>query len=76
MGTVLGGNFTTLSHLLGTSFFPSFAGAILFLEDRGEPPYKIDRMLTQLLHTGFFGDIAGLILGDFSDSGSHDELNE
>ncbi|MEE9122092.1 MAG: LD-carboxypeptidase [Syntrophobacteria bacterium] len=76
VGTVLGGNFTTLSHLLGTSFFPSFAGAILFLEDRGEPPYRIDRMLTQLLHTGFFGDIAGLILGDFSDSGSHDELNE
>ena len=76
MGTVLGGNFTTLSHLLGTNFFPSFAGAILFLEDRGEPPYRIDRMLTQLLHTGFFGDVAGLILGDFSDSGSHDELNE
>jgi len=76
VGPVLGGNFTTLSHLLGTDFFPSFAGAILLLEDRGEPTYRIDRMLTQLLHTGFFGDIAGLILGDFSESGPGDELNE
>ena len=76
VGTVLGGNFTTLSHLLGTDFLPSFAGAILLLEDRGEPTYRIDRMLTQLLHTGFFGDIAGLILGDFSESGPRDELNE
>ncbi len=76
VGTVLGGNFTTLNHLLGTDFFPSFAGAILFLEDRGEPTYRIDRMLTQLLHTGFFGDVAGLILGDFSENGPRDELNE
>jgi muramoyltetrapeptide carboxypeptidase len=76
VGPVLGGNFTTLSHLLGTDFFPSFTGAILLLEDRGEPTYRIDRMLTQLLHTGFFGDVAGLILGDFSESGPRDELNE
>jgi muramoyltetrapeptide carboxypeptidase len=76
VGTVLGGNFTTLSHLLGTDFLPSFAGAILLLEDRGEPTYRIDRMLTQLLHTDFFGDVAGLILGDFSESGPRDELNE
>lgn len=76
VGPVLGGNFTTLSHLLGTVFFPSFTGAILLLEDRGEPTYRIDRMLTQLLHTGFFGDVAGLILGDFSESGPRDELNE
>jgi muramoyltetrapeptide carboxypeptidase len=75
-GTLLGGNFTTLSHLLGTDYFPSFAGAILLLEDRGEPTYRIDRMLTQLLHTGFFGNISGLILGDFSESGPRDELNE
>lgn len=76
VGTVLGGNFTTLNHLLGTDFFPSFAGAILLLEDRGEPTYRIDRMLTQLLHTGFFGEVAGLILGDFSENGPRDELND
>ena len=76
VGPVLGGNFTTLSHLLGTDFFPSFTGAILLLEDRGEPTYRIDCMLTQLLHTSFFGDVAGLILGDFSESGPRDELNE
>lgn len=74
-GSLLGGNFTTLIHLLGTSFMPSLAGAILFLEDRGEQLYRIDRMLTQLLHTGFLAEISGLILGDFSENGPRPELN-
>jgi len=74
-GSLLGGNFTTLIHLLGTSFMPSLAGAILFLEDRGEQLYRIDRMLTQFLHTGLLAEIAGLILGDFSENGPRDELN-
>jgi muramoyltetrapeptide carboxypeptidase len=72
---VLGGNFTTLNHLSGTSFLPPLSGAILFLEDRGEPMYRIDRMLTQLMHTGLLNEITGLILGDFSESGPRDELN-
>jgi len=74
-GSVLGGNFTTLNHLSGTSFLPPLSGAVLFLEDRGEPMYRIDRMLTQLLHAGLLNEIAGLILGDFSESGPRDELN-
>ncbi len=75
-GAVLGGNFTTLSHLLGTSFLPSLTGAILFLEDRGERLYRIDRMLTHLIHTGLFSEIEGLILGDFSENGPRHELND
>ena len=75
-GPVLGGNLTTLIHLLGTSFLPSLAGAILFLEDRGEKLYRIDRMLTQLIHTGLAQEISGLILGDFSENGPRDELND
>jgi muramoyltetrapeptide carboxypeptidase len=75
-GAVLGGNLTTLSHLLGTPFLPPLSGCILFLEDRGEPLYRLDRMLTQLIHAGHLGDVAGLILGDFSESGPRDELNE
>jgi muramoyltetrapeptide carboxypeptidase len=74
-GAVLGGNLTTLSHLLGTPFLPPLSGCILFLEDRGEPLYRLDRMLTQLIHAGHLGDIAGLILGDFSESCPRNELN-
>lgn len=75
-GSVLGGNLTTLIHLLGTSFLPSLSGAILFLEDRGERLYRVDRMLTQLIHTGLAQEISGLILGDFSENGPRDELND
>ena len=75
-GPVLGGNLTTLSHLLGTSFLPSLRGVILFLEDRGERLYRIDRMLTQLIHTGLLEEISGFILGDFSENGTRDELND
>jgi len=75
-GPVLGGNLTTLIHLLGTSFLPSLSGAILFLEDRGERLYRVDRMLTQLIHTGLAQEISGLILGDFSENGPRDELND
>jgi muramoyltetrapeptide carboxypeptidase len=74
-GSVLGGNLTTLIHLMGTFYLPSFSRAILFLEDRGEPLYRIDRMLTQLIHSGLAQEISGLILGDFSDNGPRDELN-
>ena len=75
-GAVLGGNLTTLCHLLGTPFFPSLVGCILLLEDRGEPMYRIDRMLTQLLYSNSFDKVEGLILGDFSETGPRDELNE
>jgi muramoyltetrapeptide carboxypeptidase len=75
-GAVIGGNLTTLIHLLGTPFLPPLSGAILFLEDRGEKLYRIDRMLTQLIHSGLAQEISGLILGDFSENGPRDELND
>lgn len=65
-GRLIGGNLSTLLTLLGTPFEPEFAGRILFLEDIGEPPYRIDRMLTQLWLAGKLQDVAGIILGDFS----------
>ena len=74
-GPVLGGNFTTLNHLLGTSFLPPLSGAILFIEDRGEAMYRIDRMLTQLMHGGILNEIAALVLGDFSECCPRDELD-
>ena len=73
-GRVCGGNLNTLNHLLGTPFAPDFNNHLLFLEDRGEAPYRIDRILTQMKLSGCFQDLAGLILGDFINCGSQQEV--
>ncbi|MHB8809063.1 MAG: S66 peptidase family protein [Desulfobulbaceae bacterium] len=64
-GTLRGGNLATLVHLLGTPWEISWEGALLFLEDTGEPMYKLDRMFTQLSLAGRLDKLAGLILGTF-----------
>jgi muramoyltetrapeptide carboxypeptidase len=69
-GRLLGGNLTSLSHLMGTPYEPSFKGCLLFLEDRGEAPYRIDRMLSQLRLGGHLDGVAGVVLGSFQDCGS------
>jgi muramoyltetrapeptide carboxypeptidase len=71
---VVGGNLSTLSHLLGTPFGPRFSGCILMLEDIHEPPYKIDRMLSQMKQAGCFDGLAGLVLGTFTDCGTEEAL--
>lgn len=65
-GHLLGGNLTSLSHLLGTPYEPAWRNGILFVEDVGEAPYQIDRMLTQLQISGRLNQLCGLILGTFS----------
>ena len=72
-GRLIGGNLTTLTHLIGTPWQPQFAGNILFLEDTAEPPYKLDRMLTHLSCCGLMDNLSGLILGVF-DPGHDDRL--
>jgi muramoyltetrapeptide carboxypeptidase len=62
-----GGNLTVLTSLLGTPYFPSIKGGILFLEDVGEHPYRIERMLTQLLHAGVLGRQKAVVLGQFTE---------
>ena len=71
-GPVIGGNLTTLCHMLATPFAPRFENRILILEDRGEAHYRIDRMLFQMKLAGCFKGIAGLVLGSFEDCGSPD----
>ncbi|MFO7606393.1 MAG: LD-carboxypeptidase [Desulfurivibrionaceae bacterium] len=66
-GRLIGGNLASLCHLLGTPYEPRWDGAILFIEDTGEPVYKIDRMLTQLQVSGRMSRLNGLILGTFSE---------
>ncbi len=73
-GPLLGGNLATLCHLVGTPFHPSFSGRILFLEDRGEPPYRIDRMLTQMKLAGCFAGIRGVVLGAFTEGAPVEEV--
>jgi muramoyltetrapeptide carboxypeptidase len=73
-GLMAGGNLTTLCHLVGTSYAPNLKGKILLLEDVGEMPYRIDRMLTQMKLTGCFNEIAGLILGAFKECGHLNEI--
>lgn len=74
-GPVSGGNLTTLCHLVGTPWHPRFSGCLLFLEDRGEAPYRIDRMLTQMKMAGCFDGLAGIMLGSFEKCGSEDEVH-
>ncbi len=67
-GRLVGGNLTLLSSLLGTPYQPDFAGKILFIEDVGESPYRVDRMLTHLWLAGVFEACAGVALGKFTDA--------
>ncbi len=66
-GILLGGCLSLVCSMLGTPYCPDFTDSILFLEDVGEKPYKIDRYLAQLRQAGVFEKIRGLILGDFLD---------
>jgi muramoyltetrapeptide carboxypeptidase len=66
-GTLLGGNLTVLTALVGTPYLPSFDGAILFLEDIDEAEYRIDRMLTQLGLAGVLKKLAGVVFGQCTD---------
>lgn len=66
-GAVLwGGNLSVLCALLGTPYFPAVEEGILFLEDVAEHPYRIERMLTQLLHAGVLGRQRAILLGSFN----------
>ncbi|QYF92945.1 muramoyltetrapeptide carboxypeptidase [Massilia sp. PAMC28688] len=65
-GTVWGGNLAMLMSLLGTGYFPDIDDGILFVEDVNEHPYRIERMLLQLMQAGVLARQKALILGDFS----------
>lgn len=62
-GPLMGGNLAVLSSLVGTPYAAAFDRALAFLEDVNEPPYRIDRMLTQLVLSGDLGRAAGVIFG-------------
>ena len=61
-----GGNLAVLTSLLGTPFFPAIKAGVLFLEDVGEHPYKVERMLTQLLNAGVLQSQKAIVFGQFT----------
>lgn len=62
-GVLWGGNLAMVCALLGTPFFPKVNGGILFLEDVNEHPFRIERMLTQLLHAGVLARQKAIVFG-------------
>ncbi|HET8940078.1 MAG TPA: LD-carboxypeptidase [Polyangiales bacterium] len=64
-GVLLGGNLAVLCALLGTPVFPPLTDAVLFLEDIGERPYRVDRMLTSMRNAGVLQGVRGIVLGAF-----------
>ena len=65
-GPLLGGNIALLGSLIGTPYLPSFAGAVLLIEDVGERPYRIDRLMTQLVQSGALAGLAGVAVGELT----------
>lgn len=65
--TLWGGNLSMVAALLGSPYFPEVKGGILFLEDVGEHPYRIERLLTQLLHAGVLARQKAIVMGQFTE---------
>lgn len=65
-GTIWGGNLAMLVSLLGTDYFPRIDGGILYVEDVSEHPFRVERMLLQLMQAGVLGRQQAVLLGDFS----------
>ena len=65
--TFWGGNLSILSSLVGTPYLPTIKGGVLFLEDVAEHPYRVERMLTQLLYSGVLARQKAIVLGQFTE---------
>jgi muramoyltetrapeptide carboxypeptidase len=72
-GPLRGGNLAVLASLCGTPLQPSFAGCVVLLEDLNEPPYRLDRLCTQLLQSGVFEGAKGIVVGDLFGIGETSE---
>jgi muramoyltetrapeptide carboxypeptidase len=68
-GATVGGTLALLANTIGTAESRPAHGRIAVLEDVAEPAYRLDSMLTQLLRTGWFDDVAGIVLGSWTDCG-------
>lgn len=71
-GRLLGGNLTLICSTLGTPYAIQPKGAILFIEDTNEAPYRVDRSLSQLRLAGILDAVAGVVVGDFISKDPHE----
>ena len=76
LGVLVGGNLTLLASGVGTAEQGSARGGIVLLEDVTESPYRIDRMVTQLLRSGWFDGARGVVLGSWAACGDQAEIRE
>jgi len=65
-GVLWGGTLSLVAHLVGTAYLPRVDGGILFIEDVGEHPYRVERMLYQLHYSGVLAGQRALLLGAFN----------
>ena len=75
-GVTVGGTLSLLTSSLGTGTSRPARGGILLLEDVGEEPYRIDRMLTQLRRSGYLDGVKGIVAGTFQDCGPADLIHD
>ena len=75
-GPLYGGCLTLLASVIGSALATPPRGGVVFLEDVDEEPYRLDRMLTQLLRAGWFADVAGLALGTWTGCGDQGTVLE
>jgi muramoyltetrapeptide carboxypeptidase len=71
-GRMLGGNLALLQSIIGTRYLPDLDRALLYIEDLGEEPYRVDRMLVHLLNAGIFSKVKGVMVGQFTDCAPKD----
>lgn len=64
-GELIGGNLSIVVSMIGTSYDVDYKDKIVFLEETGEEPYRVDRMLTQMIQSGKFDNAAGIAMGIF-----------
>jgi muramoyltetrapeptide carboxypeptidase len=74
-GELVGGNLSVICSLIGSNFLEDYENKLLFIEDIGEEPYRIDRMLQQLKLSGIINKLKGVILGQFTNCQARDEEN-
>jgi muramoyltetrapeptide carboxypeptidase len=72
-GSLMPANLTMITTLLGTPYLPDLAGSILLIEDVGEPPYRIDRMLFHLRNAGILNSLGALVCGDLGETVGEDQ---
>jgi len=75
-GKLIGGNLSMLCHLVGTPYLPSLEGCILFVEEKGEALYRLDRMLNHLRLSGQLKGLSAFVAGGFEECGDREAIKD